>query len=549
MPGAAHPARDADRRRRKAGRMTADADAADAVVVGAGPNGLVAANLLADAGWDVLVLEAQPTAGGAVATAEVTAPGFRNDLYSAFYPLARSPAPLARLDLEAHGLAWAQAPAVVAHPRADGPAAVLYRVPEATAAGLDEADPGDGDAWLRLHERWQREGRPVLEAFMAPFPPVGAGVRALTRVGPRNVLPLLRTLLVPVRRLGDEQFRGDSAKLLLAGNALHADVPPDAPPSGFLGWLLTSLAQGVGFPTPVGGAGELAAALVRRLERAGGRLRCGAPVERVVVEGRRAVGVEVAGTPVRARRAVLADVDAEVLLRRLVGLDHLPDRTVAALAGYQRGWATVKVDWALRTPIPWRDATVAGAGTVHLADSVDELAVQAAAISGSHVPDDAFVILGQMTTADPTRSPPGTESAWAYTHVPFRVRDGGAARAITDAEVARVVDRIEDRVEGHAPGFRDRIVARHVLSPAELERRDANLVEGDNAGGTNQLHQQLVFRPLPGLGRPTTPIRGLYLASASAHPGGGVHGACGANAARAALAAHRVRGVVAVGTR
>ena len=150
--------------------MTPDADAADAVVVGAGPNGLVAANLLADAGWDVLVLEAQPTAGGAVATAEVTAPGFRNDLYSAFYPLARSPAPLARLDLEAHGLAWAQAPAVVAHPRADGPAAVLYRVPEATAAGLDEADPGDGDAWLRLHERWQREGRPVLEAFMAPFP-------------------------------------------------------------------------------------------------------------------------------------------------------------------------------------------------------------------------------------------------------------------------------------------------------------------------------------------------------------------------------------------
>jgi phytoene dehydrogenase-like protein len=149
-----------------------------------------------------------------------------------------------------------------------------------------------------------------------------------------------------------------------------------------------------------------------------------------------------------------------------------------------------------------------------------------------------------MTTADPTRSPPGTESAWAYTHVPFRVQDGAGMRPITGDEIARVVDRIEDRVERHAPGFRGRIVARHVLPPAELERRDANLVEGDNAGGTNQLHQQLVFRPLPGLGRPATPIRRLYLASASAHPGGGVHGACGANAARAALAAHRVRRAV-----
>jgi phytoene dehydrogenase-like protein len=524
--------------------MTSSTDAADAVVIGAGPNGLVAANMLADAGWDVLVLEAQPSPGGAVATTEVTAPGFRNDLFSAFYPLARPPAPLADLDLEAHGLAWAQAPAVVAHPQLDGPAAVIERVPEATAAGLEAATRGDGDAWLRLHDRWRREGRPVLDAFMAPFPPLVPAARALARIGPRQVLPLLRTLLLPVRRLGDEQFRGDGAKLLLAGNALHADVPPDAPPSGFLGWLLASLAQDVGFPTPVGGAGELAGALVRRLEKAGGRLRCGAPVHRVVVESGRALGVEVAGSLVRARRAVLAAVDADVLLRRLVGPEHLPDRTVAALAGFQRSWATVKVDWALRSPIPWDDPAVGRAGTVHVADSVDELAFQAAAISGSQLPAEPFVVLGQMTTADPTRSPPGTESAWAYTHVPFRVQDGAGAHPITGDEVARLIDRIEDRVERHAPGFRGRIVARHVLSPAELQRRDANLVEGDNAGGTSQLHQQLVFRPLPGLGRPTTPIRRLYLASASAHPGGGVHGACGANAARAALAAHRVRRVV-----
>ncbi len=519
-------------------------DTADAVVIGAGPNGLVAANVLADAGWDVLVLEAQADPGGAVRTAEVTAPGFRNDLFSAFYPLANAPAPLARLDLEAHGLRWAQAPVVVAHPRSEGPAAVLEREPEATAAGLDATSPGDGEAWLRLYDRWQREGRPILDAFMAPFPPVAPGVRALARVGPRQVLPLMRTLLLPVRRLGDEVFHGDAAKLLLAGNALHADVPPDAPPSGFLGWLLASLAQDVGFPTPVGGAGDLAAALVRRLEAAGGRVVCDAPVERVVVERGRAAGVLVDGSLVRARRAVLADVDATVLLRHLVGPEHLPDRVVAALANFQRSWATVKVDWAVRTPIPWRDEAVGRAGTVHIADSVDELAIQAAEISGGHVPEDPFVVLGQMTTADPTRSPAGTESAWAYTHIPFRVRTGGGSRPVSSDEVARVVERIEDRVEEHAPGFRHRVLARHVLSPAELERRNANLVEGDNAGGTSQLHQQFVFRPIPGLGRPTTPVRGLYLASASAHPGGGVHGACGTNAARAALAAHRVRRLV-----
>ncbi len=515
--------------------------AADAVVVGAGPNGLVAANLLADAGWDVLVLEAQDEPGGAVRTAEVTAPGFRNDLYSAFYPLALPPAPLAALDLESHGLRWAQAPAVVAHPRDHGPAAVLHRSPGDTAAGLEADAPGDGDAWMRLFARWQREGTAVLRAFVAPFPPVLPGLRALGTIGPRGILPLARFLVLPVRRLVEEEFRGVSAGLLLAGNAMHTDVPPDAPPSGFLGWLLASLGQDVGFPSPMGGAGELTAALVRRLEWAGGRVACGARVDRIVVEGGRAVGVEVAGSPVGASRAVLADVDAEVLYRRLVGAEHLPAATLAALDRFQRSWATVKVDWALRTPIPWNDPAVGSAGTVHLAASIDELAVMAAAVSGSRIPDDPFVVLGQMTTTDPTRSPAGTESAWAYTHVPALVRDGDGRHPLSPAEVASVAARIEARVEEHAAGFRDRILVRHVLGPAELERRDANLVGGDNAGGTNQMHQQLVFRPLPGRARPETPVRGLFLASASAHPGGGVHGAPGANAARAALARHRRR--------
>ncbi|HEX6417069.1 MAG TPA: NAD(P)/FAD-dependent oxidoreductase, partial [Acidimicrobiales bacterium] len=273
----------------------------DAIVVGAGPNGLVAANLLADAGWHVLVLEAQSEPGGAVKTAEVTAPGFRNDLFSAFYPLANEPAPIARLGLERHGLRWAHAPAVVAHPRTDAPAAVLHRSPQDTAAGLERDAPGDGDAWLALADRWARQGRPALRALMSPFPPVRAGAAALVRVGLRDLGAFARFLVLPVRRLAIEEFRGRAAGLLLAGNALHADVPPDAAPSGFLGWMLASLGQDVGFPTPVGGAGELTTALVRRLRAAGGEITCDARVDRVVVESGRATAVELAGGRMAAR--------------------------------------------------------------------------------------------------------------------------------------------------------------------------------------------------------------------------------------------------------
>jgi phytoene dehydrogenase-like protein len=521
----------------------------DAIVVGAGPNGLVAANLLADAGWRTLVLEAQDEPGGAVRTAEVTAPGFRNDLFSAFYPLATELAPISRLGLERWGLRWAHAPTVVAHPLADEPAAVLLRSAEETAARLERAVPGDGDGWMRLHERWRREGRALTAAFLGPFPPLRTGARALARVGWRDLLPFARFLMLPVRRLADEHLRGRGAGLLLAGNALHADVPPDAAPSGFLGWLLVSLAHDAGFPAPVGGAGELTAALVRRLEDRGGALTCGSRVDRVVVEGGRAVGVEVDGSPVRAGRAVLADVDAEVLYRDLVGLDLLPASFAGALEHFQRGWATVKVDWALRGPVPWRDPDVAGAGTVHLAASIDELAVMSAEVMAGRLPTRPFVVLGQMTTTDPSRSPAGTESVWAYTHVPALLADGRGRRPLGPTEVDEVVRRVEQRIEAHAPGFCDLVLARHVLSPAGMQERDANLVAGDMTGGSNQLHQQLVFRPTPGLGRAATPVRGLYLASSSAHPGGGVHGACGTNAARAALARERRARLLALVTR
>ncbi len=512
----------------------------DAVVIGAGPNGLVAANILADAGWEVLVLEAQDSPGGAVRTAEITAPGFRNDLFSAFYPLAARSPVLAALDLEAHGLAWTQAPAVVAHPTPDGPTAVLHRSPVATAATLDRFAAGDGDAWLRLFDRWRRVGPPLVDALLAPFPPVRHGLRLAAALGPRGIVPFARFALLPARRLGEEHFRGTGGPLLLAGNALHSDVPLDAPPSGLLGWLLTSLGQEVGFPVPVGGAGELSAALVRRLERAGGRLLTGVRVDRVLVTGvgrwARAHGVAVDGTEVGARRAVLADVDAERLFSRLVGREHLSTAAEAKLASFQRGWGTVKVDWALRSPVPWRDPAVGEAGTVHLASSLDELTMGTAEILSGRLPTDPFVVFGQMTVADPTRSPPDTESAWAYTHVPARVRDpvGGGDKPLSRGDVDEVVRRLEARVEQYAPGFGATVLRRHVLGPADLETWDANLVDGDIGAGTYQIHQQAVFRPWAGAGRAETPVENLFLASASAHPGGGVHGACGANAARAA---------------
>jgi phytoene dehydrogenase-like protein len=518
----------------------------DAVVIGAGPNGLVAANVLADAGWDVLVLEANAQPGGAVQTAEVTAPGFRNDLFSAFYPFAAASPVFHDLHLERHGLRWVHAPAVVAQPMRDAPAAILSRDIELTAASLDAFAPGDGDAWRGLYETFERVGNHLMATLLGPFPPVRAGVPLAMKLGPRGALEFGRLALLPVRRLVEETFGGAGGQLLLTGAALHADVSPEGAGSGLLGWLMASLGQRFGFPVPEGGAQRLTDALVGRLESRGGRVVCGARVNKVLIDGRRATGVvTVDGSRITARRAVVADTDAVALYRHLVGDDHLPARMRRGLDRFHRGLGTVKVDWALSAPIPWRDPSVVAAGTVHLADSVDELTMTAAQLATAHVPRDPFVLLGQMTTTDPTRSPPGTEAAWAYAHVPTAIRGDAGDDHIEGRWDAREADafarRIEQRIEAHAPGFSERVMARHIFTPVSFEEANANLVMGDIGGGTAQLHQQLVFRPTPGRARPETPIKRLYLASASAHPGGGVHGACGANAARAALAHDHAR--------
>ena len=526
----------------------------DAVVIGSGANGLVAANLLADAGWEVLVLEAQSLPGGAVRSAEVAAPGFISDLYSSFYPLAVGSPVLRNLAREEHGLSWRHAPSVLAHPLRDGRTAVLSRDLAATVDSVSAFDPRDGAAWERTYAQWRHLDPYLVDAIMTPFPPVRAAAGLARRLGAQDALRFARFGVLSVRRFAEETFHGAGAGLLLAGNAMHTDVAPEAASSALFGWLLAMLGQDVGFPVPAGGAGELARALVTRMIAKGARLECQAPVDRVQVRDGRAVGVRLRdGRTVGVRRAVLADVSAPSLYLDLLGPDLLPARLRQDLAAFQWDDGTVKVDWALSGPVPWRNAAVVGAGTVHLGGDLDEMSRSSHELAIGQVPAEPFLLFGQMTTTDPARSPAGTESAWAYTHVPAIPR-GDAGGVLTGdwrepSQQAAYLDRLERRVEQFAPGFRDLVVGRHVAFPGDLQAGDANLVHGAVNGGTSGLHQQLFFRPTPGLGRPETHLAGLYLASASAHPGGGVHGACGANAAKAALRARTTGRLALAATR
>jgi phytoene dehydrogenase-like protein len=517
----------------------------DAVVIGAGPNGLVAANMLVDAGWEVLLLEAQPTVGGAVRSDRSVDADFVHDTCSSFYPLAAASPTIQALELDRYGLTWVHAPAVVGNPLPGDEWAVLHRDREQTAAGLDKQTPGDGDAWLALCRQWDKVGEDVVGALLTPMPPVRNGARLLGKLPRSGGAAFLRMLARPARSMCQQLFAGPAARQLVAGNALHADIAMDAPGSGLMGWLLVMLGQHHGFPVPQGGAGELSAALARRFTAKGGTIRCSTHVERIVVEQGRATAVRTAhGDSVRVGRAVVADVVAPSLYGGLVERAALPAGLLRQMDGFEWDPGTIKVDWALEGPIPWRTPPSAPTGTVHIADSLEDLATSQLQIHNGEVPAQPFLLIGQMTTTDPTRSPDGTESVWAYTHVPQRVHADAGGEGITgawdDSDNQRMADRMQARIEHYAPGFADLVRARRVLSPQHLQELDENLVGGALNGGTSSLHQQAVLRPAPGLGRAETPVKGLYLASASAHPGGGVHGACGSNAARAALFHDRV---------
>jgi phytoene dehydrogenase-like protein len=504
----------------------------DAVVVGAGPNGLTAANVLAAEGWSVVVLEAQATPGGAVRTEELTEPGFHHDVFSSFYPLAAASPPLVDLHLEDHGLRWRRSEAVVAHVFDDARAALLFADPERTAASVGAFAAADADAWRRWSAWWERVGPSLTAALMRPFPPVRPAARLARALGsPAEALRFGRLGVLPLRRHVEEEFAGEGAALLLAGNALHADFAPESPGSTIYAWTLAGLGQQVGFPVPEGGARGLVDALVARLRAHGGEVRCGEPV--VAIERDRTVRTA-GGSALRARHAVVATTDAPALYERLLPADALSPRARDDLRRFAWDPSTIKVDWALDGPIPWGAPDAARAATVHLADDLDHLTRWASDLQRGAIPDRPFVVAGQYARTDPTRMPPGREILYAYTHLPQGAWEPGVEEDLAD--------RVEAEVERRAPGFRRLIRARHVLSPAAMEARDANLVGGALNGGTAQLHQQLVFRPIPGDARPGTPVDGVYLGSASAHPGGGVHGAAGANAARAAMARARRRG-------
>lgn len=517
----------------------------DAVVIGAGPNGLVAANSLIDAGWSVLVLEAQPKVGGAVSSDRELDPRFVQDTFSAFYPLAGVSETIRDFHLEEHGLVWRHAPAVLGHPLPDGQWAMLHRDRDVTAALMETQHPGDGEAWLDLCHDWDRIGPSLVKGLLTPFPPVRAGLGVLRRLPSVGGMDFIKTLLMPVTEVGQMRFGGVSPRILMAGNAGHADIPLTAAGSGLMGILMTMLGQTVGFPVPEGGAGMLAESLARRFRALGGDIRLSSEVTGIDVDRRRATGVRTAdGEYVAARHAVVADVIASDLYGRLVAPEDVPERTARAMRTFQLDPGTVKIDWALDGPVPWSSPPPHDPGTFHVADSVEDMAEALGQVSARAIPARPFMLAGQMTTSDPTRSPAGTESLWAYTHVPQdAVKDAGdgSVRGVWDRDdCERFADRMQARIERLAPDFASRIIARRVMGPQEMQARDANLVGGAINGGTSQIHQELFLRPVPGLGRAETRIRGLYLGSASAHPGGGVHGAPGRNAARAALFHARV---------
>jgi phytoene dehydrogenase-like protein len=503
--------------------------ATDAVVIGAGHNGLVAAAMLADAGWDVLALEAQDEPGGAVKSAELF-PGYVSDLYSAFYPLSVTSPALQALHLEDHGLRWSRSPAVVGHARSaeDDDAPVIWPEIDRTADDLERRTAGDGVRWRQLFEQWLQIKEPLLETLFAPFPPVRGAVQLLRKLGTAEALRLAHLMLLPAGVMGAHLFDGEAARLLLLGNAMHADVPIDAPGSGVMGYMLIMMAQDGGFPVPVGGAGQLTAALVNRARSAGAHIECGHEVDSIDVRGHHAVSVRTTGgETVQVRRAVIADTSAPLLYRRLLPADSLPDALLRSIDRFVWDTPVLKINYALDAPIPWRSKSLSDAGTVHIGADHDGLIRWMADLNTGTVPLHPFLLFGQMTTADPTRSPAGTESAWAYTHLPRGVADDASADQLSVA-----VDIV---LEKHAPGFGDRIVGKTIQRPSDLEASDANLHGGAVNGGTSQLFQQLIFRPVPGFGGAETPVENVYLGSAGASPGGGVHGVCGRNAARAAL--------------
>ena len=496
----------------------------DAVVIGSGPNGLVAGCVLARAGLDVLVLEAhQARAGGAVGSEAATRPGFLHDVGAAFFPWARLSPAFRSLLLEEHGLRWRRASFDSCHPAPDGSYACIARDHDRTAAHFGNAE--DGECWRRVAS-WYGSIEPrLIGMLLGAFPALGP----TARLGPLHLARLSAVFLSRGRSLSQRWFTSAAARRVLPGLALHADVGPDDRFGAGLGFMLGMAATTSGYVVPEGGARSIADALLGSLRAHGGRLRLGVRVARVVVHSGRARAVRLTDGEEIATRVVLADTDVAALLLDLVEREHLPPRVVEFMQHYPRGWGTFKVDWALDGPVPWSVTPARESAVVHAGDSIDDLARFTTQVRSGALPDNPYLVIGQQSLLDPTRAPPGCHTLWAYTRVPSVVEGGWAAHA------ERLGDRIDARIEGLAPGFRARILARRVVSPDQLHAMDSNLVGGDLGGGSNAWHRQLLFRPLFPYFRYRMPVKGLYLCSSYAHPGAGVHGMCGFNAAQRVL--------------
>ncbi len=465
----------------------------DAIVVGAGPNGLAAAIALAQAGRSVRVVEGAAAIGGGTRTEELTLPGHLHDVCSAVHPLLLGSPFLRSLPLAGHGLAVVHPDLPLAHPLEGGRAVAVHRSVSETAAGLG----ADGPAYERLLGPFARDWEELAGILLGP--PLRL---------PRHPLPAARFAALGLRSvsgLARGRFGGEPARALLAGNGAHSMRPLTAAGTGAFALLLVMLAHGVGWPVAAGGSGAIAGAMASLLRSLGGEIETGWPVTSL--------------EELPPARAVLLDVTPRALLRIADG--RFTGRYRRALERFRYGPGVFKVDYALREPVPWAAEECRRAGTVHVGGTTSELAASEAQVAAGVAPSRPFVLVAQQSLFDPARAPAGAHTLWAYCHVP-----NGSDADMTDA--------IERQIERFAPGFRDVVAARHTMGPAQVEAKNPNYVGGDINAGLADLRQILArpaLRPVPH----ATPDPRLFLCSSSTPPGGGVHGMCGWHAARAAL--------------
>jgi len=496
----------------------------DVIVVGSGPNGLVAANVLSRRGFRGLVLEANPRRpGGALGSEELTLPGFVHDVGAAFFPFARTSPAFRELDLSQAGVKWLHMPFESCHPALDGSYACIARDADLTADHF--GSPRDGAAWRRLAASHARMEPALLRLLLGPFP----SLRPAFELGLANLSRILFRFARSGGSLARALFESEAARRVLPSLGLHVDVGPEDWFGAGLSYMLSMTATTGGYAVPAGGAQSITNALLTLLEAYGGRLRLGARVTNIVVAEKRAVAVRLqSGEEIRARLGVVADTAAPTLYLKLLDPSVLPRWLLGRMRHFRQGFGTFKLDFALASAVPWTNEQARKSAVVHVNESLADLARFTREIRDGQLPEQPYLVVGQQSLADPFRAPHAQHTLYCYTHVPSYV-DGGWAN-----QSELFADRVVARIEGLAPGFAASVLARRISAPPDLEAANANLIGGDLGGGGNAWHQQLLFRPVFPYFRYRTPIKGLYLCSSYTHPGGGVHGMCGYNAARVA---------------